>query len=281
MQSAHYEYIVVGNGLMGSAAARYLSQWSDRVALIGPGEPADHSRHNGVFSSHYDEGRLAHKHSQDPIWSAISHEAVRTYPTLQAQSGVQFHGPVGRVIANRLTAEERQRLLDWIAAVDPVGKELRLYDATDRSWQQRFPFLDFPEDYSLLHELAPAGYVNPRAMLRAQNIVAQQQGVTLIEQQVTDIQASATGAVVTTAAGEQHQAAKVLIATGAFTNFYGLLPKPLPLLLKTETMIWADVAPDTAARLQTMPGVGYNIDDPDIDDIYMAPPLRYPDGQYK
>ena len=45
MQSAHYEYIVVGNGLMGSAATRYLSQslssgldvlpsWP-RAALVG------------------------------------------------------------------------------------------------------------------------------------------------------------------------------------------------------------------------------------------------------
>ncbi|MEZ4615665.1 MAG: FAD-binding oxidoreductase [Caldilineaceae bacterium] len=281
MQSAHYEYIVVGNGLMGSAATRYLSQWSDRVALIGPGEPADHSRHEGVFSSHYDEGRLAHKHSQDPIWDVISRAAVAVYPELEAQSGITFHGPTGRVIANRFSAEEQALIEQWIATVDPAGETLRFYPASDRSWEALFPFLTFPAGYSLLHELAPAGYVNPRAMLRAQNAAAQQQGCTIIDQLAVEVQSSASGVTVKLANGKRLGAKKVLIAAGAFTNFHGLLPRPLPLLLKTEATIWADVAPETAERLRTMPAVGYNIDDPDIDDIYMAPPLRYPDGQYK
>ncbi len=279
MQS--FAYIVIGNGLMGSAAARYLSQWNDRVALIGPGEPADHSRHSGVFSSHYDEGRLAHKHSQDPIWSVISQAAVQQYPLIKNQSGISFHGPVGRVIANRVTAEEQARLAQWIATADPTGNELHFYPATDRRWQQQFPFLHFPDGYSLLHEKSPAGYINPRSLRRAQNAIAQQQGARLIDQQATGVHATASGVTITTADGEQYHADKVLIAAGAFTNFNGLLPAPLPLLLKTETTIWADVSPETAAHLQTMPGVGYNIDDPDIDDIYMAPPLLYPDGNYK
>ncbi|MCB0063013.1 MAG: FAD-binding oxidoreductase, partial [Caldilineaceae bacterium] len=203
------------------------------------------------------------------------------YPALEAQSDVRFHGPVGRVIATRPTPAERETLLTWMTQADPKGAELHFYEETDRSWQTHFPFLHFPAGYTLLHELAPAGYINPRAMLRAQNVAAQQQGATLIEGLVTEIQSSATGVTVYMAGREQLRAEKVLIAAGAFTNFHGLLPRPLPLLLKTETMIWADVTPETAQRLQTMPGVGYNIDDPAIDDIYMAPPLRYPDGQYK
>lgn len=279
MQS--YEYIVVGNGLMGSAVARYLSQWSDRVAIIGPSEPADHSRHAGVFSSHYDEGRLAHKYSQDPIWSVISQEAVQSYGPLEAQSGIRFHGPVGRVIANRYTPEEKERIIAWINACDPSGRELQLFDATDRSWQAHFPYFHFPADYDLLYEKAPAGYINPRALVRAQNAATRQQGGIVIDQLVTGVHATATGVTVTTVNGEVYEAEKVLIAGGAFTNFNGLLPQPLPLLLKTETTIWADIDPATAARLQTMPGVSYNIVDSALDDIYMAPPLLYPDGQYK
>ncbi len=276
-----YEYIVVGNGLMGSAAARYLSQWSKRVAIIGPGEPAAPETHTGVFSSHYDEGRLAHKHSQDPIWSVISRAAVRLYPKLEAQSKIQFHGPVGRVIANRWSATEKAALRAWMAATDPSGKELHFFDAGEQGWEQQFPFLHFPADYGVLYERAPAGYINPRGLLRAQNSIARQQGATLIDQVVVDVSTTATAVAVTTANGQTFRAEKVLIAAGAFANFNSLLPAPLPLLLKSETTIWADVAPATAARLRTMPGVGYNIDDPDIDDIYMAPPLRYPDGQQK
>ncbi|MFP3701778.1 hypothetical protein SB758_40520, partial [Burkholderia sp. SIMBA_013] len=41
-----------------SAAARHLAEKVDGVALIGPGEPADITSHQGVFASHYDEARI-------------------------------------------------------------------------------------------------------------------------------------------------------------------------------------------------------------------------------
>ena len=96
-----YNTVVVGNGLLGSAAARYLSEWDNSVAIIGPSEPANHSRHEGVFSSHYDQGRLTRQFSQDPIWAVIGRRAVENYAALQAKSGIQFHFPVGRVHAGR------------------------------------------------------------------------------------------------------------------------------------------------------------------------------------
>ncbi|MFN7027528.1 MAG: FAD-dependent oxidoreductase, partial [Pseudorhizobium sp.] len=44
-----FKYIIVGAGMMGAAAARHLSQWTDGVALIGPQEPVDAQNHHGVF----------------------------------------------------------------------------------------------------------------------------------------------------------------------------------------------------------------------------------------
>ncbi len=43
-----FKYIVVGRGMMGSAAARHLSKVTDGVALIGPDEPAHPLQHDGV-----------------------------------------------------------------------------------------------------------------------------------------------------------------------------------------------------------------------------------------
>ncbi|MEM1281723.1 MAG: FAD-dependent oxidoreductase, partial [Cyanobacteria bacterium P01_H01_bin.152] len=51
--SMTYDYIVVGRGLMGAAAARHLSSWGHRVALIGPDEPPNRKTHPGIFASHY------------------------------------------------------------------------------------------------------------------------------------------------------------------------------------------------------------------------------------
>lgn len=277
----HYTTIVIGNGLIGSAAARYLSSWASHCALIGPSEPANHSQHDGVFSSHYDQGRLTRKFNQDPIWSVLGSRAVDNYGMLEEQSGIKFHGPVGRVFATRPTNEEEQKLWDWMARVDPSGNKLHYFAAGDRSWKELFPFLNFPPNYALYYETAPAGYVNPRDMLRAQNVIAQQQDTTIIDQCVVRVTSTADGVEIVTANGEQFWAEKVLIACGAFTNFHYLLPEPIPLRLKTETTIRAQISPNTARRLRTMPGVGYNIDDSEIDDIYVAPPLLYPDGTYQ
>ena len=277
----NYEYIIIGNGLIGSAAARYLSQWSDSVALIGPGEPSDHSQHEGVFSSHYDQGRLTRAFSQDPIWAVISRQAVENYSLLAEQSGVEFYGPVGRVLSIKPNAQDKQALLHWIASVDPTGQKLHYFEAGDLTWQEHFPMLNFPADYDLFYEAPPAGYINPRQMLRAQNIIAEQNGATILSQHVVDVTSAAEGVTITTAHGDQYSADKVLVACGAFTNFNNLLPAPLPLRLKTETMVWGEVSSETAQRLNAMPGVGYDIEDSEIDDIYMAPPLLYPDGTYK
>jgi len=221
----NYEYIVIGNGLMGSAAARYLSQWSDSVALIGPGEPDDQSQHQGVFSSHYDQGRLAHKFSRDPIWAVISAQAVTNYPKLEAQSGIRFHGPVGRIHAAKFTDDEKAQWQSWMAAVDPTREQLHYFAAAEGIWPKRFPYLNFPADYDLFHEAAPAGYVNPREMLRAQNKIAQQQGATLISEQVTRVTSASDSVTVITGAGQHISGQKALIACGAFTNFNNLLPE--------------------------------------------------------
>ncbi|MEM7114448.1 MAG: FAD-dependent oxidoreductase [Chloroflexota bacterium] len=277
-----YNFIVVGNGLMGSAAGRYLSDWSDSVAVIGSSEPTDHSQHVGVFSSHYDQGRLTRELAQDPIWSFMSRRAVKKYEILEERSKVDFHGAVGRVHANNPTADERRDLLDWLEqASQETGTEYRYFEKGDRSWKKLFPYLDFPEDYDLFYEPGPAGYINPRSMLQAQNVIAQQQGADVYDERVVNIASTADGVTVTTDSGNRFTADKVLVACGAFTNFSNLLPQPIPLKLKTESMAWGEVDEETAVSLQSCPGIGYNIDDPDIDDIYMAPPILYPDGTYK
>ena len=47
-----YDVAVVGNGMFGAAATRHLSAQGLKVAAIGPAEPLDWQRHNGVFASH-------------------------------------------------------------------------------------------------------------------------------------------------------------------------------------------------------------------------------------
>ncbi|HEY9569155.1 MAG TPA: hypothetical protein VIR38_13770, partial [Thalassobaculum sp.] len=64
-----YRIIVIGRGLIGSAAGRHLADLTDGVALLGPDEPADRAAHAGVFASHYDEGRMTRVVDPDPAWA--------------------------------------------------------------------------------------------------------------------------------------------------------------------------------------------------------------------
>ncbi|MEE9414975.1 MAG: FAD-dependent oxidoreductase, partial [Acidimicrobiales bacterium] len=85
-----FEYIVVGNGMFGSAAARYLSQDSPDVAVIGPDEPEDELTHDGVYASHYDERRLVRALGRSILSSTIGRMAMANYRMLEATSGIHF-----------------------------------------------------------------------------------------------------------------------------------------------------------------------------------------------
>ncbi|MDQ3248360.1 MAG: FAD-binding oxidoreductase, partial [Chloroflexota bacterium] len=122
------------------------------------------------------------------------------------------------------------------------------------------------------------GYINPRSLVRAQLQIAAGQGATIIRDVVVRVEQSTQAVTVTTQTGEKFTAARLLIANGAYTNSFGLLPHPLALRIKSETTLHARVPPDEAERLGAMPTVVYEIESPTLDGIYLAPPIRYPDG---
>ena len=182
--------VVVGNGLIGSAAARWLTEFGAEVVVVGPSEPVDHSTHQGVFSSHYDEGRLVSVYGSDATWSEIARQAIGEFAGLERRSGVPFHHPVGRLSV--AAAEGHESVLSRAERNDPAGGDLRVWSPADTSWRERFPYLDVPDDMSLLYEGPPAGLVNPRSMLRAQNLVAQQARCS-IRRRSCDLGAAETG----------------------------------------------------------------------------------------
>lgn len=279
MSGDGYDTIVVGNGLIGSAAGRHLAEAGRTVAVIGPRHPVDPSTHDGVFSSHDDQGRLCSRIAQDPVWGPINLRAIDAYPHIEAESGLRFHHAVGVIRAVRLRDEERRELARWIEGV-AAGRNLSIdhFEPGDRSWQPQAPMVHVPAGHDVIVDPAPAGVIDPYGLLLAQNTIARARGATIVERLVVGVRSTSTGVIVTTDDGVEHAADNVLVAGGAFTNFNGLLPEPLPLRYKTESTIRAPISAGEARRLEAMPAVGYDIDDPAIDDIYLAPPLRYPDG---
>ncbi|HSN08209.1 MAG TPA: FAD-dependent oxidoreductase, partial [Hanamia sp.] len=71
-----------------------------------------------------------------------------------------------------------------------------------------------------------------------------------------------------------------LLAPGSFVNFLNLLKRKLILKIKSETTIWVKVNEQEAQRLSSLPGLLYKINEPEIQDIYLIRPLKYPDGNF-
>jgi glycine/D-amino acid oxidase-like deaminating enzyme len=145
--------------------------------------------------------------------------------------------------------------------------------------------------------------------------VARQQGAAVIGETAVSLHHDANSIRVVTDTDQIYQADKVLLAAGAFSNCFDLLPRPLPLRVKSEIIILAEVDEAEGGRLAAMPTVIYEIQSEDrtrintddhrskpkkirvhsstalttgprssvshlLADIYLLPPIRYPDGRF-
>lgn len=275
-----FEYVVVGNGLFGSAATRYVSRESKDVAVIGPDEPRDELNHDGVYSSHYDARRLVRLLGRSTIRSEIGRMAMNNYRMLEECSGISFYEPVGYLIANSNTIEDNN-LESPLEMMQTLKIAHTFYEEGNASWRDSFPDFDFPETHWIIHEPDPAGMIDPRAMLCAQNVIAKRQGATIIREIVVSVEEESGNCVrIDTRCGKTYRASKVLVTVGSFTNCFNLFPRKLPMWPETEIIVLAQVSSKEADRLTGMPASAYYIDDPTLQDIYMAPPARYPDGNF-
>lgn len=270
-----FDYLVIGKGLMGTAVAKYLSNVSNNVAVLGPDEPTDWAKHEGVFASHYDQGRITRQLSKDEVWSILGQRAIQQYAEIEAQSGVQFYFPVGGLFVAPQTDDNQ-----YLQQVDAIGQRLGVDFTHFDAVPEQFAFLQFPANCGGIHEPAPAGYINPRSLVAAQLKIFADNGGTILRETAVSVLPESDYVNIKTLEGNQYQAKKIIIATGAFTNDYDLLPHKLPLRVKTETIILAEIEEKEVARLAGMPTVIYEIESPHLQDIYLLPPIQYPDGRF-
>jgi sarcosine oxidase len=265
-----HRIIVIGRGLVGSAASRHLSALTDGVAVLGPDEPADRAAHTGVFASHYDEGRITRVVDRDPAWAVTAKRSIDRYADIETRSGIRFFTNAGYLGIGAAGSD----YLDRSEAVARMfGADTTRLDAAGIA--ARFPFMAVPDGAEGLYESLRAGYVSPRAMVRAQTEVARQQGAVIIADEAISVRAIAEGVEVGTARGSTLRAERVLVATGAFTDACGLLPVDLKLRVFGRTVVLAHIDDGLLAELGGMPALT------DAESgAYILPPIRYPDGRH-
>jgi sarcosine oxidase len=273
-----YDVAVIGNGMIGAAASRYLSGAGLTVAAIGPGEPEEWRTHSGVFASHYDQGRITRIIDPDPLWGLLGKRSLLAYDALEEQSGIRFHGAAGCLRVSPDTTAENDTLL----AAEAVGRAhhaVYTVEHTDEGLNEIFPFLHFPDGATALWERGGAGYVNPRQLVQAQLTAATQQGATIIRETVTALTPVHGAVTITTDGGQAIEAGNVLVSAGAYSSW--LLPRPLDYQRKAVTVILAELAPAEAERLRALPSIIYRLNNhPVLASIYALPPLLYPDGKH-
>lgn len=261
---------VIGRGLIGSAAARHLSKMGHDVALIGPDEPADFSRHDGVFGSHYDEGRITRRLDHDPFWLEMNCAALSRYDDIAAESGVAFYHQAGALHVG-LAEDPDVTSIGDIATVAGIACET--YEST--ALAQRFPFLKSTTGMLGFFEPRDAGYISPRSLVRAQTIAAERAGARIINEAVLGISEHGSGVTIRTRAGDL-DAERVLVAAGGHTQ--SLLGRSFGATVYARTVALFRLDAVELQRLAGMPSmlcIGPKGDDP-----YILPPVLYPDGHY-
>jgi glycine/D-amino acid oxidase-like deaminating enzyme len=269
----HFDFVVVGRGMMGAAAARHLSKTGASVALVGRGEPADWKRHDGVFSSHYDSGRITRTIDQDADWALLARRSIARYREIEAETGISFFGETGCLISGPAGG-------DFVNAVEAVARRYAL-DAPllDRAeLRRRFPWFDLPETSAGIFETTGAGYVDPRKLVAAQVACLEKAGGVSILDDAVSVRDAGDRAAVVLRSGETVTGGRVLVATGGFSRAPGLLAKVPALVVKARTVVLAQLTPQQAEAYRGMPSWIDESADPS-EHFYFLPPIVYPDGE--
>lgn len=265
------DFAVIGRGMMGSACARYLAESGASVALIGTDEPADRTTHSGPFGSHHDQGRITRRLAHDADWARLSSRSIDRYADLETRSGLEIFTASGGMMAGPHAGPGSDFTESFLKVADAL--DIPHEHHNDATLPRRFPEFTFPPGTEAAWE-ASGGTINPRALRDAESLLAAKAGAEIIRHAVTALSQNRLHLADGTTLAADH----VVVATGAYAHTDDLLPARPEMRVYARTIAFAEVDETEAARLAQMPslifipeGLGY--------DLYLLPPIRYPDGK--
>lgn len=268
-----YDIAVIGKGLMGCGAIRHLTVAHPdlKVCIIGPDEPENFKTHQGVFASHYDQGRITRILDTSILWGTLAKHSIDQYAIIEQESGIQFHHAVGCLRATDMDDKRDQ--------VMTVARHFGLADQpiSAEECAGRHPYFKFSNTFYAWDEKGDAGYINPRSLVQAQLKCAEQNGATIIRETVAGLDTHTDGVTIQTEDGNTITAQKALITAGGFTNL--ILKEKLRVKTRAHMILLAEIPQSEVERLATMPSLITTFENRDVPSLYMLPPVPYPDGK--
>jgi sarcosine oxidase len=213
--------------------------------------------------------------AQDYVWTRLNVESTSAWKDLEISTGVNFFQPNGCVYLNDYEDE-------YLKNVDKLAKKFSLnfnqINGRDQL-REKLPHVEIGESVFGIYEGASAGLIQPRNLILAQLTAFRNFGGREIKEVVVDLQKVDGVWTATSDSGAQYSSKKVLIAAGAFTNFFNLLPKKLKFQNKSEVVITAELSESDFEKLSGMPSVLFEIRREEFDGIYLTAPLELEDGR--
>lgn len=267
-----FEYAVIGAGLTGSAAAKYISESTPNTVLIGPSEPKDKKNHKGIYGSHYDEGRITRISDSHYGWSYLAKKSIENYNLIKSESDIDFYEEVGTLSIG--TADYINELMETFNKVDYDFSTHENFDLSNT-----YKYLKFPQNSHFVFESKQAGHISPRKLVEAQKQIFKLNGGTYVNDFVINIKKSNGIFIIKTNNNTTFKAKNILVSTGGFTNFTNILTNDLPTKVRGRTIILGEVKSEYINDLKNYPSFIHKPNESNREYTYCLPAIKYPNGK--
>ena len=280
-----FSVVVVGGGMIGSSAAKWVADISDssagKVALVGEGEPKN-KKECEIFGAWFDEGRITRILDRKDSWRLLAEKSIRRYREIEKKSGVSFYHEVGFLSLFDDKFKSKTDLEDAVNIIRESGYECDLVDSSCAP--EIFPDIKLPDNVFGYYQPDYSGYINPRELVKAQQVLAESKGCTIIDAAVKEVIKEEDKYRLSLSNGEIIRASKVLLATGAYLNLSKHLQHffttEASLKLTTQTVAYLRISEEEANRLAYLPTLVTSYTSGALDGTYILPPIKYPDGRF-